>query len=104
MDVTKVVAGKGNKAIILRMENVTAMDATALHSFEKFINICERKNIAVLISKIKEQPLSVLKKSGVYEKIGEDNFLQQQKMQLNTLKKLPNKAQEIFNYFLSFLL
>lgn len=74
MDVTKVVAGKNNKAIILRMENVPAMDATALHSFEKFINICERKNIAVLISKIKEQPLSVLKKSGVYEKIGEDRF------------------------------
>ncbi len=74
MDVTKVVSGKGIKAIILRMENVPAMDATAMHSFEKFIKICNRKDIKILISKIKEQPLAVLKKSGLYEEIGEEHF------------------------------
>ncbi len=74
MDVTKVVSGKGIKAIILRMENVPAMGTTAIHSFEKFIKICNRKNIKVLISKIKEQPLAVLKKSGLYDEIGEENF------------------------------
>ena len=74
MDATKVVAGQRVRAIILRMENVPAMDATALHSFEKFIHICERKKIRLLISKIKDQPLDVLKKSGVYDKIGPDHF------------------------------
>lgn len=74
MDATRVTSGIGTKAIIIRMENVPAMDATAVHSFEKFINICRRNKIQVLVSKIKEQPLEVLRKSGLYDVIGEDRF------------------------------
>lgn len=74
MDATKVVSGKGTKAIIIGMGNVPTMDATALHSFEKFVKVCKRNNIEVLVSKIKEQPLLVLKNSGLYDEIGEKRF------------------------------
>lgn len=74
LDTTKIIAGKGTKAIIIRMANVPFMDATALHSFEKFINTSQKKKIKVYISKINEQPLAVLKNTGLYEKIGAENF------------------------------
>lgn len=74
LDTTKIIAGKGTKAIIIRMANVPFMDATALHSFEQFINISKKKKIMVYISKINEQPLEVLKNTGLYEKIGPENF------------------------------
>ncbi len=80
MDVTKVVSGKGTKAMIIRMKNVPTMDATALHSFEKFVKVCKRNKIQVLISRIQEQPLLVLQNSGLYQEIGADRFFNSTEM------------------------
>ena len=74
LDTTKIISGKGTKAIIIRMENVPFMDATALHSFEKLIDICKKKKISLYISKINEEPLAVLQNTGLYERIGKENF------------------------------
>ncbi len=62
------------KVIILQMKNVPAIDATALHAFKQFINICKQNNITLFISGINNQPLNALKKSLVYEEIGEKQF------------------------------
>ena len=65
----------GVKAVILRMRNVPALDASALRALYEIRSTCRAKDITLIFSHTNEQPLSVMKKSGFYEKIGEENFL-----------------------------
>ncbi len=65
---------KEHKVMILRMRSVPALDATAYQTLEKIYNSCAKRDITLIISHINEQPLNVLKKQDLYEKIGEDNF------------------------------
>ena len=60
--------------MILRMRSVPALDATAYETLEEIYKSCKKKNIALIISHINEQPLNVLKKQDLYQKIGEENF------------------------------
>jgi SulP family sulfate permease len=62
------------RVIILRMRSVPAMDATGLHTLQKVVKICKKKNITLLFSHVQEQPLSVMEKAGFYQEIGQDNF------------------------------
>lgn len=68
--------GSKTKTLIIKMKNVPAMDATAIHAFRRMLNICKRRKIKVLITGIKEQPLNVLKKSDIYELLGEKSFFE----------------------------
>ena len=56
------------------MRTVPAVDATAIHSLETILRSCRRRKITLLLSHVNEQPMSVFKKSHLYEKIGEQNF------------------------------
>ncbi len=66
---------EGAKVIIIRMRNIPALDISAMQSFEEVYKLCKKKNIRVLFSHVNEQPMSVIKKSGFYEMVGEENFL-----------------------------
>lgn len=66
--------GSKTEILIIRMRNVPAMDATALHAFKRMMIMCKHNHIRILVSGINDQPLSVLKKSGIYDKISEENF------------------------------
>ena len=68
-------AKKEHKVMILRMRSVPALDATAYQTLEKIYNSCVKRNITLIISHINDQPLNVLKKQELYEKIGEENFV-----------------------------
>lgn len=61
-------------AVILRMRSVPAVDATGLHSLQTIVKACKKKNIVLVMSHVNEQPMKIFKKSGMYEKIGEENF------------------------------
>lgn len=65
----------GVKVVILRMRNLPALDATALKTMTEVYEHCAKKNITVLFSHVNEQPLSVMKKAGFYDEVGEENFL-----------------------------
>ncbi len=65
---------KSKKVLVLRMRSVPAIDATGLHALEDILESLEKNNIKVVVSHINEQPMKTLKKSGVYKKIGKDNF------------------------------
>ena len=65
----------GRRVLILRMHAVPAMDITALNSLERLCRECRGKGIQVLFAHVGEQPMSVLRKSGLYELVGEENFL-----------------------------
>ena len=60
--------------VIIRMRSVPAIDATGLHTFETIVKKCAKKNIAVIISHVNEQPMHAFVKSGIYDRIGKDNF------------------------------
>jgi len=70
----EVIKDAKNCNLILRMRSVPAVDATALHTFENILKICKEKNIKLIMSHVNQQPMDTLKKSGIYDEIGEENF------------------------------
>ena len=66
---------EGVKIIIIRMRGVPALDETAMRSLRGVYEICKERNVQMLISHANEQPLSVMKKDGFVEALGEENFL-----------------------------
>lgn len=65
---------KSKKVLVLRMRSVPAIDATGIHALENILDNFEKKGKTIIISHANEQPLKVLKKSGLYKKIGKENF------------------------------
>ncbi|WP_010233694.1 SulP family inorganic anion transporter [Clostridium arbusti] len=66
--------GVPTKVLIIKMSKVPFMDSTAYHSFEMLHNICKKHHTKLIILKIQNQPLEMLKKYGFVEMIGENNF------------------------------
>ena len=60
--------------LILRMRAVPALDITALNGLKRLWEECRRKGIRVVFSHVNEQPMSVIKKSGFYDEVGESYF------------------------------
>ncbi|MBT9779918.1 STAS domain-containing protein [Clostridium sp. MCC353] len=73
-DFMNITATKNTKVVILRMRSVPAIDITALHNMEKFLERCRKKEITLLLSHVNEYPYSVMKKAGFVDKLGEGNF------------------------------
>ena len=65
---------KHKKVLVLRMRSVPAIDASGIHAFNDVISSLEKKGVKLVISHANEQPLQVFKKSGIYNKIGTENF------------------------------
>ena len=65
----------GVKVVIFRMRNIPALDVSALRALKQVYHLCLEQNITVLFSHVNEQPLSVMKKAGFYDEVGEGNFL-----------------------------
>ena len=66
--------GKSCRVLILRMRGVPALDATAYKTIEDIYKKCKETNVTLIISHINEQPLKVLKKQGLFDKMGEEHF------------------------------
>ena len=60
--------------LILRMRSMNALDASALNSIETLYNECKKKKITLILSHVNEQPMHVMKKSGFYDKVRQENF------------------------------
>ena len=66
---------EGDKVLIVRMRNVPALDGSAMRSLHSLYRVCQKKDIILLLSHVNEQPLSVMKKSGFFDEVGESHFL-----------------------------
>ncbi len=62
--------------LILRMRNVPVMDATGLNTMEELVHRAQSQGATILLSGIRPQPHSVLKKFGVIDRIGSQNIHQ----------------------------
>ncbi len=66
---------EGIKVVILRMRNVPALDSTAMRALNEIYSTCKISDRTLVFSHTNEQPLSVMKKAGFYDEVGEENFL-----------------------------
>ncbi len=62
------------KCVILRMRSVPSVDADALRTIEQFVAKCKANGITVVFSHVNAQPMKAMKKAGLFEKFGEENF------------------------------
>jgi len=65
----------GKTVVILRMHSVPAIDYTALKAINRFCEECRSCGMRVLFAHVNQQPMGLFKKSGVFQQIGEENFL-----------------------------
>lgn len=66
--------GGEKRVLILRMRSVPALDITALKGLRRLWEECGRAGVQLVFSHVNEQPMSVLKKSGLYQQVGKENF------------------------------
>ncbi|MBL9143928.1 MAG: sulfate permease [Verrucomicrobiaceae bacterium] len=74
LESTLRASGGKPRAIILRMRNVPAMDASGLHALEVVIEKLHRDGVKILLTGVQPQPMKVLVGSTLAEKIGLDHF------------------------------
>lgn len=63
-----------HNCLVLRMRSVNAIDATAMRNLDKIRHACKKEGMTLILSHVNEQPMSVMKKSGFYDKVGAENF------------------------------
>ena len=73
-EITKIKPREETKCIILRMRSVISVDTDALNTLESFIKKCYAKDIKVILSHVNAQPMKAIKKSGIYELLGQENL------------------------------
>lgn len=60
--------------IILDMKDLTALDATGEAALSALLDEAHRKNKRLIFKKVPADKINIFKRSGLYEKIGKDNF------------------------------
>jgi sulfate permease, SulP family len=61
--------------VILRLRNMTALDATGLHALETFAERLQKSGRTLLLCGAREQPAELLAKSDFFEHVGRENIL-----------------------------
>lgn len=79
---------ENTKVVILRMSAVPSIDATAMKNLELLHTVCQSRGVTLLLSHVNENPLTLIKKAGFYEKVGAENFK-------NTIDEALLRAQEL---------
>ncbi len=64
----------GKNALVLRMSQVPAMDATGLDALSDVLESCKSNGVTLILSHVNSQPMKVMKKAGFIEKIGRENL------------------------------
>jgi len=72
--ISEILIDETTEFVILRMRAVTALDSTAMNALDAFYSNCSEKGVQLILSHVNEQPLKLMKKSGFFDTIGEQNF------------------------------
>jgi SulP family sulfate permease len=83
--------GSGGKprAVIFRMRNVPAMDASGLHAFRVAIDKLRHDHIEILFTAVQPQPMKVMFESGLVDHLGLDRFCADVDQALDAVKARP---------------
>ncbi len=72
--IPEIILKDYTRCLILRMRSVPSLDSTALNALEFLYEKCKKQGVRLIFSHANEQPLQVMRKSGFYDMVGEDNF------------------------------
>ncbi len=72
--IKKIAVDEKKNCLVIRMRGAGAIDATAMGYLNDLYEDCTKKKIQLVFSHVNEQPLSLMKKNGFFEKVGEENF------------------------------
>jgi SulP family sulfate permease len=61
--------------VVLRLRNMTALDATGLHAIESLADRLHESGRTLLICGARDQPASLIERSSLYEHVGDDGML-----------------------------
>lgn len=86
---------EGAKVLILRMRNVPTLDVSAMRTMHAIYAVCKETGVALLISHVNEQPLSVMRKDGFYDQLGAEHFLPNIDEALAYAESLIQKQEEL---------
>jgi len=73
--------------MVLCMRNVPAIDATALQALDTFIHRAHKSGTEILLSGVQNQPMTVLKRSGLLNIIGKENIFEETRMAMRHAHK-----------------
>lgn len=62
------------KCLVIRMRSVSTIDATAMNALEELYRRCSSRGITLVFSHVNKQPMQVMKRSGLYKRVGPENF------------------------------
>lgn len=65
---------ESTKVVIIRMHNIPSLDVSAVRAISSLYNLCESKGATLILCHVNDQPMSVIRKSGLYDKICEKNI------------------------------
>jgi SulP family sulfate permease len=74
--------------VVLRLRNMTALDATGLHALEKLASRLRKSGRTLLLCGAREQPARFLERAGFIEHVGEENILPNVSEALNRARQI----------------
>ncbi len=72
--IKKICTEDVTKCLVLRMSAVNSLDVSAYQTLEELVESCGREGVKVIFSHVNSQPMKVMKKGGLVDLVGEDNF------------------------------
>jgi sulfate permease, SulP family len=63
---------EGTRAVVLEMHRMISMDTSGLESLQQMHRVLKRRDIALVLAHVNEQPLSLIRRSGFEAVIGAD--------------------------------
>ena len=72
--ISDIKAKEYTKCIILRMRAVPSVDTDALNALKDLVLNSKKNGITIIFSHVNAQPLKAMKKSGLYDEVGIENF------------------------------
>lgn len=72
--ISELLSDDDTKTVIIRMRNVVSLDISALRTITDLYEKYKNQDITVIFSHVNSQPLSVMKKAGFYDMVGEEYF------------------------------
>lgn len=96
LDVINKIQNNAN-IIIFKMKAVPNMDATALNALKQIYKRCREKHIFILYSEVNEQPMKLLRSSGLLTTIGEDRFFASTESAIHTANEIINIKLKVSN-------
>lgn len=86
--IEQIIVQSHTKCLVLRMRSVPSLDSTAMNALIDLWEKCKKDNVSLIFSHVNEQPMNALKKAGLVDMAGKENFCSNIEEALERAEKL----------------